>query len=177
MSDLVVPPTRIDHALGPADAPVTLVEYADFECPHCAQGEAAVARAREAAGGALRVICRHFPLAEIHPNALLAAEAAEAAGVQGKFWEMHRLLFARQAQLGPRDLLRHAAELELDADLFGAHLVGRVHATRVRADWLNGQRSGVRGTPTFFVNGRRVEGAGDALLEAVRAAVPPAWRR
>jgi NhaA family Na+:H+ antiporter len=174
MGELAVQRTPLDHRRGPDEAPVVLVAYADFQCPHCAHAAGMLRALLERFGSRLQVIHRHFPLTDVHPHAQLAAEAAEAAAAQGKFWPMHDRLYAAQDRLGERDLLRHAAELDLDVDLLGAHLVQRVFAPRVRADWLNGQRSGVRGTPTLFVNDRRVEGVRgrDALADVIRAAMP-----
>jgi Na+/H+ antiporter NhaA len=165
-----VDPER-DHQRGPDDAPVTLVEYGDLECPYCGQAEPTVRRLL-ADHGDLRYIWRHLPLRDVHPNAQLAAEATEAAGEQGAFWEMHDLLLAHQDALQPRDLAGYAAELDLDIERFTEALRNHDYRDRVEADVESADLSGVTGTPTFFVNGRRHYGAYDleALSAAVRAA-------
>ncbi len=170
--DLVDPvdPER-DHIRGPAEAPVTLVEYGDLECPYCGQAEPVV-RELLADFGDLRYVWRHLPLTDVHPNAWLAAEATEAAARQGAFWELHDLAFEHQDALGKRDLVRYAEELGLDVDRFVDDLRKHVGASRVEADVSSADLSGVSGTPTFFVNGRRHHGAFDieSLTAAVRAA-------
>ena len=173
LEDLVVPvdPDR-DHIRGPVDAPVTLVEYGDFECPFCGQAEHVVRDLLVASGSELRYVFRHLPLADVHPHAPLAAEAAEAAGAQGRFWEMHDLLFDRQDALRAADLLGYAAELRLDAARFAEELRERRYRARVLDDVESADTSGVAGTPTFFVNGRRHHGAYDlaTLTALVRTA-------
>jgi protein-disulfide isomerase len=162
-----------DHGAGPDGAPVTLVEYADFECPYCRMAHPIVQAAQRELGDRLRVVFRYFPLGEIHPHARHAAEAAEAAAGQGKFWEMHDLLFRHQEALEDADLLRYAAQLELDVERFAAEMRAGTHARRVSEDFRGGVRSGVNGTPTFFVNGERYDGSWmnrDALVGALRAA-------
>ena len=170
--DLAVPadPHR-DHVRGPADAPVTLVEYGDFECPNCGRAEPAV-RELLAEVGDLEYVWRHLPLNDVHPLAQLAAEASEAAAAQGAFWEMHRLLFEHQDALRLTDLVRYAEQLGLDRDRFVADLRTHAHAARVAEDVDSADLSGVSGTPTFFVNGRRHYGAYDlaTLSAAVRTA-------
>jgi Na+/H+ antiporter NhaA len=170
--DLAVPvdPDR-DHVRGPAGAPVTVVEYGDFECPYCGKAEAVV-RELLADFGDVRYVWRHLPLADVHPNAELAAEASEAAAAQGAFWEMHDLLLDHQGELRPRDLHAYAQQLELDADRFRDDLQRNAHAPRVEEDVDSADSSGVTGTPTFFVNERRHDGAYDidTLAAAVRAA-------
>lgn len=170
--DLATPvdPER-DHIRGPGDALVTVVEYGDFECPYCGQAEAVV-RDLLAGAGDIRYVWRHLPLPDVHPDARLAAEAAEAAAEQGAFWPMRDLLLRRQDALGPRDLLRHAEELGLDVERFRRALRERRGASRVARDVESADLSGVSGTPTFFVNGRRHRGAYDiaGLSAAVRAA-------
>jgi NhaA family Na+:H+ antiporter len=150
-----------DHILGPADAPVTLVEYGDYECPYCRQVAPIVERLRERFGDRLRYVFRHLPITTSHPHAQLAAEAAEAAAAQGKFWEMHTLLFERQTALDQGDLVRYAAQVGLDVERFERELNEHVYAARVREDFLSGVRSGANGTPTFFLNGVRYDGAWD----------------
>jgi Na+/H+ antiporter NhaA len=159
--DPPVDPAR-DHVRGPGDAPLTLVEYGDFECPFCGRTTGAVEELHERFGDRLRYVFRHVPLTDVHPAAQLAAEAAEAAAAQGRFWEMHDRLFANQDALEPHDLLAHAGALDLDVDRFERDLLDGRHAARVRDDALSAEAGGVRGTPTFFVGGRRHTGPTDA---------------
>ena len=161
MSDgeLTPPVSARDHAAGPDDAPVTLVEYGDYECPYCGMAYPIVKRAQQELGSRLRFIFRNFPLAESHPHARLAAQAAEAAGAQGKFWEMHDMLFEHQDALEAEDLLSYAKSLGLDTAQFARDLEAGTYAKRVRDDFRNGVGSGVNGTPTFFVNGNRYDGS------------------
>ncbi|MBV9775370.1 MAG: DsbA family protein [Gemmatimonadetes bacterium] len=147
-----------DHARGPADAPVTLVEYGDYECPHCGAAHPVVQLALRQLGDQLRFVYRHFPLTEIHPDAEPAAEAAEAAGAQGRFWAMHDAIFEHQDALGVQDLVALATTLKLDAARLGREVLAHVHLDAVREDFLSGVRSGVNGTPTFFINGERYDG-------------------
>ncbi|WP_238011265.1 Na+/H+ antiporter NhaA [Dactylosporangium sp. AC04546] len=159
-----------DHVRGAASATVTVVEYGDFQCPYCGQAEPAV---RELLADAdLRYVWRHLPLTDVHPQAQLAAEAAEAAAAQGKFWSMHDLLLAHQEELRPADLLRYADQLGLDSDRFHEDLMRHVHEPRVAQDLESADLSGVSGTPTFFINGRRHYGAYDitTLTAAVKEA-------
>jgi protein-disulfide isomerase len=170
--DLAVPvdPER-DHLRGPRDAPVTVVEYGDFECPYCGQAEPVVRELLSDFGDVLYV-WRHLPLSDVHPHAQQAAEAAEAAAAQGAFWEMHDLLFAHQSALRLRDLIAYAEQLELDVERFADDLRKRSHSARVAEDVDSADLSGVSGTPTFFINGNRHHGAYDidTLAAAVRAA-------
>jgi Na+/H+ antiporter NhaA len=165
-----VDPER-DHVRGPMDAPVTVVEYGDFECPYCGQAEPVVRELLREFGD-VRYVWRHLPLNDVHVNAQLAAEAAEAAAGQGSFWEMHDLLFVHQDALGPADLMGYAEQLGLDIDRFTDDLRGHTGATRVAEDVDSADLSSVSGTPTFFINGRRHHGAYDisTLSAAVRAA-------
>jgi protein-disulfide isomerase len=169
---LVVPVSERDHTSGPADAPVTLVEYGDYECLYCGQAYPIVKALQSRLGRRLRFAYRHFPLAEIHPLALGAAEAAEAAAAQGQFWEMHDLLYENQPALGESDLVRYAEQLELDVARFVNELARHTYEGRVREDFMSGVRSGVNGTPTFFINGIRhdgpwdIDGLGEALMAA-----------
>jgi Na+/H+ antiporter NhaA len=166
-----VDPER-DHIRGPTEAPVTLVEYGDFECPYCGMAEPVVRELLREFGD-LRYVWRHLPLSDVHPNARLAAEAAEAASDQGAFWEMHDLLFEHQDALQPDDLIGYAERLGLDVERFAKDLTQRAGATtRVEEDVDGADLSGVSGTPTFFINGRRHYGAYDiaTLSAAVRAA-------
>jgi Na+/H+ antiporter NhaA/predicted DsbA family dithiol-disulfide isomerase len=171
--DLAVPvDAEIDHVRGADDAPVTIVEYADFECPYCGRAEPALRDLVSEFGDDIRYVFRHLPLSDVHPHAQLAAEAAEAAGKQGRFWEMHDLLFAHQEALLPPDLLEYATELGLDSARIERELRYNEYAARIARDTESAELSNVSGTPTFFVNGHRHRGAYDlATLEAaVRAA-------
>jgi protein-disulfide isomerase len=161
-----------DHVRGPDDAPVTLVEYGDFECSYCGQAERVIRELLGSHGDEVRYVWRHLPLNDVHPNAQLAAEAAEAAGAQGKFWEMYDLLLSHQDELGPRYLARYATDLGLDVERFRDELRRREYAARVSRDVASADESGVSGTPTFFINGRRHYGVYDidALTDAVQAA-------
>jgi NhaA family Na+:H+ antiporter len=158
---LTLPVGDRDHVQGPDGAPVTLVEYGDYECPHCRQVQPIIAQLRSRFGDRLRYVFRHFPITNMHPQAQLAAEAAEAAAAQGKFWEMHDLLFEYQGALDKAQLLRYAAELGLDTEQFGQELNENTHAGRVRQDFMSGVHSGANGTPTFFLNGIRYDGPWD----------------
>jgi Na+/H+ antiporter NhaA len=166
-----------DHIRGPAEAPVTVIEFGDFECPYCGQAEPVVRGLL--ADADIRYVWRHLPLTDVHPRAQLAAEAAEAAAAQGAFWAMHDLLLAHQDELRPVDLVRFAGELDLDVARFEKELRGHIHATRVAQDVESADVSGVSGTPTFFVNGQRHHGAYDAetLGVAVRIARAQAQAR
>jgi len=146
-----------DHIEGNVDAPVTLVEYGDYECPHCGHAAPIVKRIQATMGLQLRFVFRNFPLTQVHPNADAAAQAAEAAAVQGKFVEMHDMLFANQDRLAPDDLLRYAEKVGLDIQRFVSAMEAGDYAGRVRDDFMSGVRSGVNGTPTFFVNGQRYD--------------------
>ncbi len=169
ITDLVVPvdPDR-DHIRGPEEAPVTVVEYGDFECPYCGQAEPAVRELLRDFGD-VRYVWRHLPLTDVHPRAQLAAEAAEAAGRQGKFWEMHDMLMDHQDALITRDLIGYAASLGLDTDRFAADLRKHAGAAHVSQDVDSADLSNVSGTPTFFVNGKRHYGAYD--IETLKKAV------
>jgi protein-disulfide isomerase len=170
--DLAVPvDLERDHYRGPEQAPVTLVEYGDFECPYCGQAEPII-RELLADFGDLRYVWRHLPLNDVHPHAQLASEAAEAAAAQGRFWDMYDRLLEHQDHLTVRDLVGYADELGLDAERFRAQLRKRKWTDRVAEDVESADASGVSGTPTFFINGRRHYGAYDiaTLSDAVRAA-------
>lgn len=176
-SRLRVPVSAEDQAAGPADAPVTLLEYGDFECPHCGMAYPSVERVRKAMRRRLRFVFRNFPMPEQHPHAVDAAAAALAAGRQGRFWEMHHLLFTHQRHLDLDSLFAYAAGLRMDMVRFEGDFRSRDVARRIDADIESGLRSGVNGTPTFFLNGFRYDGdwSGRAFLEAVReAAMAPA---
>jgi protein-disulfide isomerase len=165
-------PPRVpdDHVAGDPGAPLELVMYGDFECPYCAAAQSILARVRARLGDELVFVFRHMPNEEIHPHARHAAEAAEAAAAQGAFWPMHDALYAGRGRLTDRDLVAHARGLGLDADRIDAELRDGVHAARVQRDLEAGLRTGVTGTPGFFVNGRLHEGAYDAgsLVAALR---------
>jgi protein-disulfide isomerase len=171
--ELAVPVEAVDHVLGPPQAPVTLVEYGDFECPNCKQAVPAVKLLLERFAERVRLVYRHFPLEEVHPHALLAAQAAEAAGAQGRFWEMHDLLFDNPSHLKLRQLRGYAERLELDMTRFNADMDDEVYLQRVREHVDGGHRSGVRATPTFFLNGtiRDVSFGLHSLGEGVEAAL------
>lgn len=148
-----------DHRSGPEDAPVTLVEYGDYECPSCGMAFPIVHRVRRDLGSRLRFVFRNFPLTEVHPHARHAAELAEAAGAQGRFWEMHDELFEHQSALDDRHLLQYAKTLALDVERVTRELETGTHLDRIQSDIASGIHSGVNGTPTFFVNGQRLDGA------------------
>jgi protein-disulfide isomerase len=166
-----VDPER-DHVRGSDDAPVTLVEYGDYQCPYCGQAEVAIRELLVSFGDDLRYVWRHLPLNDVHPNAQLAAEAAEAAAAQNAFWEMNDKLLANQDALTMRDLVEYAGELGLDVERFWNELRHREHEPRVAEDVSSADASGVAGTPSFFVNGTRYEGAYDVetLTRVVRMA-------
>ena len=161
-----------DHAQGPSDAPVTLVEYGDYECPYCGEAYPIVKAVQEQMGERLRFVFRNFPLTNSHPHAQHAAEAAETAAAQGKFWEMHDHLFEHQGALGDANLAKYAREVGLDESRFTSEMTEHAHAERVHEDFMSGIRSGVNGTPTFFVNGERHDEGYDAetLLSALKHA-------
>jgi len=172
--ELALPAGGADHILGTSDAPVTVVEYGDFECPNCKQAAPAVKLLLQRFHGRVRFVYRHFPLEEVHPHALQAALAAETAAAQGRFWPMHDLLFENQAHLELPALRRCAERLELDMARYDAEMAGALHLQRVREHKQSGERSGVRGTPGFFVNGRieDVSFGMQRLFDAVKAALP-----
>ena len=169
-----VDPAR-DHVRGPQDAPVTLLEYGDYECPYCGQAETVIRELLVSLGDDVRYVWRHLPLTDVHPHAQMAAEAAEAAGAQGAFWDMHDLLLDHQDALRPLELVQHAEGLGLDVERFRGELRRRVHAPRVAEDVASADASGVSGTPSFFINGRRYQGAYD--IETLTAVVRAAGRR
>ena len=161
-----------DHVQGPADAAVTLLEYGDYECPFCGAAYPIVKQVQETMGERLRFVFRNFPITTAHPHAEQAAEAAEAAAAQGQFWPMHDLLYENQRHLETDDLIAYASRLGLDVTRFQRELADHVHAARVREDFMSGVRSGVNGTPTFYIDGERYEGSYDAepLLDALKQA-------
>jgi protein-disulfide isomerase len=151
-----------DHVDGPPDAPLELVMYGDFQCPYCSAAQGILRRVRERLAGRLRFAFRQFPLTDVHPDAQRAAEASEAAAARDRFWEMHDALYALGGRLALDDLAGAAASVGLDADQVRQEVLDGTHAERVARDVRGGEASGVRGTPTFFVNGVRHEGAFDA---------------
>ena len=176
------PPTRLsrsvdpqrDHIRGPVDAPLTLVEYGDFQCPFCGRATGSVDEVRAYFGDRLRYVFRHLPLQDVHPSATQAAEASEAAAAQGKFWEMHDHLFKHQDELGLPELMRHAWTLGLDVSSFAESLVAGTWAKRVRHDLIDAEASGAQGTPTFFIGDERHVGPHDAatLIRALERSAP-----
>jgi protein-disulfide isomerase len=167
--NLSVAVSKSDHALGPEDAPVTLVEYGDYQCPYCADMNPMIKAIAKAMGTQLRFVFRHMPLLEMHPYAQHAAEAAEAAAAQGRFWQMHDSILQQQSELGTDLLHQLALKIKLDVVQFSADIEARRYRPRVKRDFMGGMRSGVAGTPTFFINGKRYEGALDhaSLLSAI----------
>jgi protein-disulfide isomerase len=161
-----------DHIQGPADAPVTLLEYGDYECPYCGAAYPIVKEVQARIGERLRFVFRNFPITTSHPHAERAAEAAEAAAAQGSFWRMHDVLYENQKRLSDEDLRTYAQQVGLDLDVFDRELAEHVYAARVQEDFMSGVRSGVNGTPTFYVNGARYDDSYDldTLLGALEAA-------
>lgn len=168
-AQLAVPVNERDHFLGPPNAPVTLVEYGDYECPHCARAHPLVQGIRRYMGDSLRLVYRHFPLAEAHPHAQHAAEGAEAAAAQGHFWEMHDLLFANHDALENEDILTYLAQAGADIKRAADELAAGAYTRDVRDDFRSGVRSGVNGTPTFYVNGYRYDGDWADTTEFIQA--------
>ena len=172
-AELVLPVSEErDHVQGPLDAPVTLVEYGDYECPYCGAAYPIVKEVQARMADRLRFVFRNFPITTSHPHAEHAAEAAEAAAAQGRFWEMHDYLYEHQRQLEDPDLHDYAEQLGLDVETFDQDLAAHRHAERVREDFMSGVRSGVNGTPTFYINGTRHDGSYELepLLTAVERA-------
>ena len=168
---LTQPVTGRDHVEGSADAPLTLVEYGDYQCPYCGAAYPIVKRLQKTLGKNLRFVFRNFPLTQAHPYALMAAEAAEAAALQGKFWEMHDLLFEHQALLKLDIIPTWAQRIGLDLEKFGNDIKQGVVENHIKEDRQSGIRSGVNGTPTFFINGTRYDGSPDynSLLAAIES--------
>ena len=171
---LALPVGERDHAQGPADAPVTLVEYGDYECPYCRRADPVVRRIRQELGDRLRFVFRNYPQNSVHPHASEAAMAAEAAAAQGKFWPMHDELYDHQDELAESDLSKFALRAGVEIYKFQADLGSERFAARVREDVLSGQQSGVRRTPTFFINGIRYDG--ELEYEPMLAAIQQAGR-
>jgi protein-disulfide isomerase len=173
-AQLRIPVSDADHLDGDPRAALVLVEYGDYQCPHCGRAAPIVKQVQRALGDRLLFVFRHFPLSEIHPDAVPAAQAAEAAGRQDHFWKMHDALFEDQLHLDEASLVARAGRLRLDLDRFVADANDPEVSRRISADLEGGARSGVNGTPTFFVNGRRLDGAASqqslmAALEAVES--------
>jgi len=161
-SQLTLPNAKRDHIQGPIDASIALVEYGDYECPYCGQAYPILKAVQERLADRLCFAFRNFPLVNSHPHAQHAAEAAEAAGAQGKFWEMHDVLFENQDALDDENIARYAETLGLDARRLIGEVLNGTHTARVREDFRSGARGGINGTPTFFINGVRYDGAPDA---------------
>lgn len=178
VSRLTLPVSERDHIRGPQTAAVTVVEYGDYECPHCGQAYFTVKELEQLVGDSMRYVFRNFPLSSVHPHAEHAAEAAEAAGAQGKFWAMHSILFQNQQALDDEHLAEYAATLGLDMRRFARDLIEGTFAPRVREDFISGVRSGVNGTPTFFINDIRWDGPYDlgSLLAGVQEAAEQSSR-
>ena len=164
MPRLRVPVTDRDHVRGPARASVTLVEYGDFQCPFCGAAYWVLRDLEDRFRRDFRFVYRHFPLTEIHPYALIAAESAEAAGAQGKFWDMHDLLFQNQPYFELENLIAYANAIGLDIGAFTSDLETHRHIPKIREDFMGGARSGVNGTPTLFINGERFDNPVDEAL-------------
>jgi protein-disulfide isomerase len=170
MNKLTSPVSDRDHRQGPLDAPVVMVEYGDYECPHCKAAASNVNMTLAELGDRICFVYRHFPLIEIHPQAELAAEAAESAGAQNRFWQMHDKLFQYSPALDELHVMKYAHSVKLNMDRFSQDLMTHRHLPRVVADMESGVQSGVQGTPTFFINGIRHRGGYDlaSLIDAVR---------
>jgi protein-disulfide isomerase len=168
--------TADDHVLGPADAPVTVLEYGDYECPYCRGAARDVHRMLDLYPGLVRFVFRNFPIQQLHPHAEQAAEAAEAAAAQGKFWEMYELLLRPSSRLDLESLLSYAQSLDLDIDRFGKEVTGSAYTAKIEHDVREGVQNGVNATPKFYVDGERIdgkfplEGLEDAIRASVRAA-------
>ena len=173
---LAVPLDPLDHVIGPPHGGPVVLEYGDFECPSCAQAHPAIRVLMERFGHRFRFVFRHFPIAELHPHAVRAAEAAEAAAAQGRFWEMHDRLFEHRHHLGDADLHAHAAALGLDLARFDAEMADEVYLQRVQEHLASGRASGIRSTPGLFVDGEVVDTTFgmDALAAAIARRLPPA---
>ena len=171
---LTLPDPERDHVSGSTDGLIRLLEYGDYECPYCGEAYPIVKEIQRRLGERLRFVFRNFPLKEAHPHAEHAAEAAEAAAGQGKFWQMHDTLFEHQQALDDAHLVHYAVALHLDKETFVREMTEHVHTNRVREDFLSGVRSGVNGTPTFFINGVRHDASYEleTLLAAIEAVMP-----
>jgi protein-disulfide isomerase len=172
MAQLSLPVGERDHIAGASDSPIVLVEYGDYECPHCGHAYPIVKKIQKTLGSKLAFVFRNFPLADAHPHAEMAAEAAEAAGKLGSFWAMHDIIFEHQTHLDNAHLVQYAAQIGVDEQKFLDLLERRTEAGRVRQDFISGARSGVNGTPTFFINGVRYDDSWEyeRLLQALESA-------
>lgn len=170
---LTLPVSERDHSQGMDNASITLVEYGDYECPYCGQAYPIIKNIQKILGSQLRFVFRNFPISQIHPHALSAAEAAEAADSQHKFWIMHDYLYEHQDRLDDDDLVQYASTLGLDLDRFSKEVAEHTHAARVREDFMSGIRSGVNGTPTFYINDIRYDDSWDedTLLASLKQAI------
>ncbi len=173
MNKLTISPNKNDHSQGEENAPVTLVQYGDFECPYCGQAYPIIKELQKLEKNSLLFIFRNFPLSQVHPHSIHAALAAEAAAKQGKFWEMHDMLYENQQALEDHDLLMYAKELGLDINKFEEDIKSETIEKRVEDDFMSGIRSGVNGTPTFFINGIRYDGSYElsALQDAIKKTI------
>ena len=165
---LAIPVNDRDHVLGPADASVTVVNYGDYQCPNCHQRHRQTQKLIDELQATVRFVYRHFPLVNIHPRALRAAEAAEAASAQGKFWEMHRSLYLSSDKLEDRDLRHYARSIGLDLKRFDHEMADNTYADQILKDYYNSINNGVAGTPTTFINGVLYAKSGTELIETVR---------
>ena len=173
MSKLKPPVNSNDHIQGNANAPVELVEYGDYQCSHCGRAYPIIKRIQQQMGNQLKFVFRNFPLAESHPDAMNAALAAEAAALQGKFWQMHDIIYENQQALQEEDLINYAAQIGLDEDQFAADFGREEVEQKVEGDFESGVRSGVNGTPSFFINGEKYNGSWDeeTLLQQLSSMV------
>ncbi len=163
------PVNEKDHSEGNAEASIELVEYGDYQCPHCGAAYPVIKKIQETYGSQIRFVFRHFPLSEIHPYAVPAAIATEAAGMQHKFWEMHDIIFKHQASLDDPGIQKMAASIGLDMEVFKSDLELEILQAKVEADFESGIRSGVNGTPSFFLNGNKFDGGATDLLNLLQA--------
>jgi protein-disulfide isomerase len=173
MAHLIQPVNQADHIKGPFNAPLTLVEYGDYECPYCGSAYFIIKQLQEHLKNDFRFVFRNFPLKESHPYALMAADAAEAAAKQNKFWEMHDCIYENQNSLSPESLVEFAQRIHLNMDEFKKDVESRSVASKIEEDFKTGVRSGVNGTPCFFINEERYEGipSFNALLRVLKAPV------
>jgi protein-disulfide isomerase len=172
-NDLLIPVGPDDHSRGPATAPVTLVEYGDYECPTCGRAFPILQKLRQTMPDEFRLVFRHFPQSNVHPHASVAAQAAEAASAQKKFWEMHDLLFEHQDELAEVDLVKYAMKLGLEVYRFEADLSAEEYSEKIRFDYDSGVRNGVDKTPTIFINNKRYTGPleYDSVLNEIKTAL------
>ena len=172
MSRLKIAVNSGDHQLGNVNAPITLVEYGDFQCPHCGRAHPLLKRLLKEKGSDLNLVFRNFPLTEIHQYANVAAAAAEAAGKQGKFWEMHDLIFENQSELNDELLMRLAQELKLNMKKFVDDTESEEVQNKIEMDFEGGISSGVNGTPSFFVNGTKLSSYDETYQSLLNAVQP-----